>query len=108
MAAGANVELEAVPRAHHVDLGRRELHAAAGTVRRDILFHFRNDLALARRAADVRADILVGEEFVAELEHADFDAAGLDELAAGIRERRYRSDVEVTHLASLPCSIGGR
>ena len=84
MTAGADVEFETVPRAHHVDLGLGKFHARAGAIGGNAFFDLGDDLSLARRTADMRADVFIGEEFATELEYADFDSARFDQLAAGI------------------------
>src|SRR5215471_12519308 len=66
MAAGLEVELEAVPRAHDVPLGLGKMHAGAAHVGRERLFDLVKNLPLAHRPARVRAHVLVGEDLVAE------------------------------------------
>ena len=52
----------------------------------DDLLDLGDHLALAGRAAHVRAMVEVGEELAAELEHGDLEILEADDLAAGIRE----------------------
>src|SRR5882724_5589400 len=98
MNAGADVELEAVPRADHVHLRLRERHALAGAVVGDDLLDLGDHLALAGWAAHVRTMIEIGVKLAADLEHRDLEALEADELAAGIRELRRRTDVYLTHM----------
>ena len=64
MAAGFDVELPAVPGADDV-LALGEAQPTAGLIWRQLLLDARDDLALADRAAVVRAVVLVGEQAVA-------------------------------------------
>src|SRR4029077_3892920 len=101
MNAGADVELEAVPRADHVQLRLREEHALAGAVSGDLLLDLGNHLALTRGPAHVRAMIEVGEELAAELEYGDLEPFEANDLSAGIRELRHRTDIHLTHRTPL-------
>src|SRR5437660_10193478 len=107
MAAGLQVELEAVPRTHEV-ARVREAQAGAAHVGRERLLDLVIDLALAHRAAGVRAHVLIREDFLAEAEHADLYAVdGKDAIVAVIelRERRDRDvlrSVACGHVLSLP------
>src|SRR3954470_14784714 len=75
VAAGSDVEFPAVPGTHDVALVG-EPQAATGLIGRELLLHARDHLALAHRAAVVRAIILVGDDAVALPEHAEFE--GID------------------------------
>src|SRR5262245_30985140 len=73
MAAGADVELEAVPGADDMHLRLGEHLALAGAVVGDDFLDLGDHLALASRAAHVRAMVEIGVELAVELEHADLE-----------------------------------
>ena len=75
MEAGADVELEAVPRADHVHLVLENDMPLLVRSGGDDLLDLGDHLALAGRPAHVRAMVEVGEELAAELEHRDLEVA---------------------------------
>src|SRR5262245_38421394 len=97
MLAGAQIELEAVPRANDVLLRLREAHSEARLVRCDMLLDLGHDLALTDRAAHVRAVVLVGDEIAVEIEHCDLDAADLHHAMRLAVERRDRTEAYFRH-----------
>src|ERR1700720_2321704 len=107
MAAGLQVELEAVPRTYQV-ARFREAQPGAAHVGRERLLDFVIDLALAHRAAGMRAHVLIGEDLVAETEHADLHAVdGKDAVVAVVelgerRDRHVLRSVACGHVLSLP------
>src|SRR5262245_54810724 len=83
MAAGAHVELVAVPRADDVLIGAaRVMDAGALALAIKALLDLLHHDALAHRPALVRALVAPGEVFAVAAKHADLDAAGRDDLAA--------------------------
>src|SRR5262249_35461634 len=66
----------------------------------DQLLHAADDLALADRAAHVRADVLVGRELAVAAEHADRGAFDLHDLAARIGEHGCLADGDALHASS--------
>src|SRR5262245_6996028 len=85
--------------------GLRERHALAGAVIRDDLLHLRDHLALAGRSAHMRANIEIGEELAAELEHGNLKPLEAEDLAARVRKFRHRSDVHLAHDRGSPLSL---
>src|SRR4051812_18897633 len=102
MNSRANVELEAVPGTHDMQLGLGKHHALAGAVFGDDLLDLGDHLALAGWAAHVRAMVEIGEELAAELEHGNLEILEADDLAAGIGDVGRRTDVHLTHIY-VPC-----
>ena len=69
------------------------------------------DLALAHRAALVRAVVLVGVELAVDAEHADLEVALGDDLAIALAEFGFLAHVKVRHvfflLRALFVGLGG-
>src|SRR5262249_40964274 len=94
MTAGLEVELEAVPWAHQVtSIG--EAQARATHIGRERLLDFVENLALAHRAARMRAHVLIGEDFVAEAEYADLDAVDGKDAVVAVGKFVHRRDRHV-------------
>src|SRR3984957_12818136 len=98
VAAGGEVEFVAVPRADDVAL-LAKAQPRALLVGRDDFLDLMEDLALANRAAGVRADVFVGQHLAAGAEDADFELFhGKDPIVAigDVSQLGYRDFVHCT------------
>src|SRR5262249_5525076 len=93
---------EAVPRAHEV-ASIREAQAGAALVGGERFLDLAINLPLAHRAARVRAHVLIGEDFVAQAEHADLDPADGKDAEVAVGESAERRDRYV--LRSVSCHV---
>src|ERR1700716_2448184 len=96
VAAGFDVEFPAVPGTHDVALVG-EPQAATGLVGPELLLHARDHLALAHRAAVVRAIILVGDDAVALPEHAELEGIHPQHAVAAFRKLAELAHHDLVH-----------
>src|SRR5580704_10799446 len=100
MAAGLQIELEAVPRTHEVArLG--EAQAGALHVGGERFLDLVENLPLADRPAGMRAHVLVGEDLVAEAEYPDFDVVDGEDPIVPVLELAQRRDRDIAHCLPL-------
>src|ERR1700716_1214830 len=84
MKSASDAEFVAVPRADDLALGFVIGLRPRGLVARDRLEHALHDGALTDRAGAMRASVMPGVEFAADLEDADFRVSAHDHLAIAI------------------------
>src|SRR5713101_4064682 len=84
MKSGLDAEFVAVPGTDDVAFGFVILLRPRGLVARDRLEHAFHDAALADRAGAMRASVMPGVEFAADLEDADFRISAHDHLAIAV------------------------
>src|ERR1051326_2302169 len=85
MTAGGEIEFVAVPWAD--DVARfAEAQAGALLVGCDHFLDLVKDLALADRAAGMRADVLVGQDLAAGAEEADFESFAREYAIIAVRD----------------------
>src|SRR6266576_4652138 len=84
MKSGLDAEFVAMPGTDDVALGFVVLLRPRGPVARDRLEHALHDAALADRAGAMRASVMPGVEFAADLEDADFRISAHHHLAIAV------------------------
>src|SRR5262245_56689578 len=96
VAAGFDVEFPAVPGADDV-LALGETQPAAALVGSQFLLDTRDDLALADRAAVVRAVILIGEQAVALAKDAELEVVHAQHAVTALRELAELAHHDLVH-----------
>src|SRR5712691_3210119 len=102
MASGLEIELEAVPGTDEVAL-LGEAQAGALLVGGERLLDLVEDLPLAHRAAGMRADVLVGDDPVAEAKDADLDVVDREDAIVPVLELGQCRDRYVIHCRPRCC-----
>src|SRR5262245_39111387 len=97
VAAGAHVELEAVPRTDDVQRAGAVVDAEAATLRIEALLDALHQLALADRAALMRALVPPRVIGAVDTEHADLDLVVDDDLALAVRHLGLARDENLSH-----------
>src|ERR1043166_2643576 len=103
--AGGDVVFVTMPRADEVRFGRREALAVPGAIGTEHVFDLVHDDALARRAALVDAQILVGVEAALPIEHADLDPVVGNDAPVALGELGGFGDEHVRHGSSVARGI---
>src|SRR5215470_13481373 len=97
VAAGAHVELEAVPRTDDVQRAGAVVDAEAATLRIEALLDALHQLALADRAALMRAVVSPRVIGAVNAEHTDLDLVVDDDLALAVRHLGLARDENLSH-----------
>src|SRR5271169_3987266 len=100
MAAGRQIEFVAVPRADDVAL-LAEAQPRALLVGRDDFLDLMENLALANRAAGMRANIFISQDLAAGTENADFESFQGENPVIPIGYIGQLSDRDLIHSAHL-------
>src|SRR6266481_6235242 len=108
MKSGLDAEFVAVPGTDDVALGFVVLLRPRGLVARDRLEHAFHDAALADRAGAMRASVMPGVEFAADLEDADFRISAHHHLAIAVGIVVDLASHILGHPASSPFSLPPR
>src|SRR6266568_839559 len=108
MKSGLDAEFVAVPGTDDVALGFVVLLRPRGLVARDRLEHALHDAALADRAGAMRASVMPGVEFAADLEDADFRISAHHHLAIAVGIVGDLASHILGHPASSPFSLPPR
>src|SRR5262245_41796738 len=95
--AGTHVELEAVPRADDVQRAGAVMDAEAAALRVEAFLDALHQLALADRAALVRALVAPRIVGAVDAEHADLDLVVDDDLALAVRHLALACDEKLSH-----------
>src|SRR5580704_7787707 len=107
MLTGLDVEFIAMPGTGDIGLILGERQAQARLVLCDHLLHTRIDLTLTDGSSHVRADVLECSELAVHAKYANLGTVELDDLAAGVRERRHLANHNLSHACVLPLISGG-
>src|SRR6267378_136705 len=107
--AGLDVILIAVPGAHEVAFGLREVKPLRGLVAHDAFFHFGDGQPLAGRSALVQAVVAVSIKSAVFPEHTDLMVAEEHDAAVAVLELGNLADKFFSHSKSflLPASAAG-